>query len=64
MFSILFCVHCGFIGDPDTAMKTECPDCKRGLSVAGDETAGIINLIRLRTPQHTWPLENINEDKI
>ena len=49
--NILFCSDCGFIADPDTAIPNKCPLCKHTLSVASDETAGVINLIRMRTPK-------------
>jgi len=47
---ILFCNVCGYIAEPDTAQPNKCPSCGcLGLCIATDETAAVLNVIRMRT---------------
>jgi len=45
--NVLFCTECGFIEEPDVAIKNECPTCKHSLKVASNEAAVILNMIKL-----------------
>jgi len=44
----LFCTKCGFISEPDVAMKPECPVCKEHLKLTSDiDLCLILKMIRL-----------------
>jgi hypothetical protein len=45
--NLLFYDECGFIEEPDAAIKNECPICKHSLKIASGDMAVILNMIRL-----------------